>query len=260
MRDLNPTPAWMNHQYTGAPDARDMYIETGIRAAVGTSHWGAWDKRLYETSATLDRKRLLAWARERPDGSLIYFDDYGWDRLPWHIRKEICEVLCAACPLFGIYRQLPVRDWYAPQAMSSNPELRAYYANAHAEWGEKNEAMSSWAKRVNVICPSLYVLKQGDGFSVEWIETYARETISQARQYGKPVIPFVWPREHFSGRTGLTFETLAWVDLDVWEALLRVIRDEADGVIWWDASKMAFEAMRRTEHFRVFSRVFGIRR
>lgn len=117
----------------------------------------------------------------------------------------------------GIYSILPAPDYWAIISGDSS-RLRA--------WDACNRRLSVLARKVDVILPSLYTFYDDEA---GW-EKYAKATIDAARQYGKPVYPFLWPRYHDSN------SKLGGKPIPgrVWRRQLEFCRREADGVWLWN--------------------------
>lgn len=93
------------------------------------------------------------------------------------------------------------------------------------QWHDSNSALAPLAAQVDALFPSLYTFYDDvDG----WVK-YARETIAEARQYGKPVYPFLWPQFHDSNAVLHGHE----VPSDFWRVQLKTCFDAADGIVIW---------------------------
>lgn len=248
---------WMcADRYTAKP--ADLYAATGIRDAHGTSYWGSWTKDLYEPGAVLDEERLISWARRARYGDVVFADDWHRDEIEPDTFLRICEILKAENPLYGIYSFLPRPDWYAPQHLSANPEYVRYFRDRFWDWRRDNTELFHWAEHVNAVFPGMYIPDQRPYVDEDWIRTWAVQTLVAGRRYGKPIIPFIWCRQHFNGRK-MKIEDLEWVTMDRWEALLLTIREMADGVVWWDGVKMPWSELTATPHWRLFCEIFDLK-
>jgi hypothetical protein len=102
-----------------------------------------------------------------------------------------------------------------------------------ARWRDANERLRngpsrpvSLAELFDGVCPSLYIfpeIKKPD--PIRGIKTYVWMHLEEARKYGKPIYPFIWPR---------FYETDEPVDLTLWVNLVREIMIHGDGAILWD--------------------------
>jgi hypothetical protein len=116
----------------------------------------------------------------------------------------------------GIFGIIPIRD--ANRALC-DPDSVAYQY-----WHSKNEKLKAIADQVDVIFPSLYTfLRDPD----QW-KTFAVATIREARAYGKPVYPFVWPRY---------FDKSDFLPQVFWALELKTVMECADGIVIWDGVK-----------------------
>jgi hypothetical protein len=126
----------------------------------------------------------------------------------------------------GMYSLMPMRDYWTPVAF---PEKRP-------AWESANAFLAPLARAVDFICPSLYTFYDR---AHEW-GVYAKANIHQARQYGKPVWPFLWMNYHGSN------QHLAdqFIPADYWRMQLRLCRRIADGIVIWGGWGMAANAPR----------------
>jgi hypothetical protein len=117
---------------------------------------------------------------------------------------------------FGFYDQAP-RGMYWPVVGNNAAQL--------AEWHDINRRSAIIAAKVDYLFPSLYTFYDDPK---GW-ELYARATIQEARQYGKPVYPFLWMEFHNSNR--VLKDTL--IPHEFWRRQLEVCREAADGLVIW---------------------------
>ncbi len=139
----------------------------------------------------------------------------------------------------GIYGILPGRDYWDATAVTRyerridegtlvdpSGQGRIDAEAKVAAWQAANDALAPLAEAVDVIFPSLYAFyedQQG------WVD-YAEANIAEAKQYGKPVVPFLWPRYHNSNAE----RGLQYLEADYWQLQLDTVRDLADGVVVWN--------------------------
>ena len=117
---------------------------------------------------------------------------------------------------FGFYGVMP-EIVYWPIVRPVGDQLNA--------WRRGNRRTREIARHVDVIFPSLYTFYMDpDGW-----ETYARETLKEARTYGKPVYAFLWPEFHNSNKL-LGGQN---VPREFWRKQLEFCRTHADGIVIW---------------------------
>lgn len=128
--------------------------------------------------------------------------------------KKLAERFKSECPdaRIAYYGVMPIRDWWAPV----NYRLAKWaIENGHSDWASARNlpkytvAYQAWLHKnnrprvvrlheaVDVICPTIYQLygdKPGERTNARRWEWYAEENIVEARKYGKPVIPVLWPQ------------------------------------------------------------------
>jgi hypothetical protein len=94
-----------------------------------------------------------------------------------------------------------------------------------AEWHDVNRAMRPIAEVVDFVLPSLYTFYDDPA---GWRQ-FASATIDEARQYGKPVYPFLW-FEYFDHNPVLRGRQVRLAD---WREELALCRQHADGMVLW---------------------------
>lgn len=128
---------------------------------------------------------------------------------------------------FGYYGVLPNRDYWS--ILSNDP--RKVYERRHI-----NDRLKRLVPYVDVVCPSLYTFYND---SEAW-KKYASEIIRQAKEYGKPVYPFLWPQYHQGGDKALKFQ---FIDSKFWKMQLSLVYQGTDGVIIWGAWDLSPESV-----------------
>jgi hypothetical protein len=124
---------------------------------------------------------------------------------------------------FGFYGLLPHAAYWAIVLRDEK---------AIAAWRRSNEISRPLASRVDFVLPSLYTFYEDrEG----WVRA-AREVLTAARQYGKPVYPFLWPEYHDS--TKLAGQPLP---RDYWRMQLELCRQYADGVVIWGGYRQRWD-------------------
>lgn len=162
--------------------------------------------------------------RRAPD--LLVLDVEHWDLAgiaPSEIKRNIDRYLSILTifrqhiprPQLGLYGVLPVRSYWAP--VRANPiEVTA--------WRRENQALQPIADAVDIVFPSLYTFYEDQG---DWI-TYAKANMQEAKHYGKPVYPFLWPQYHNSRKA---------ISGDFWRVQLETVFNNADGMVIWTPAK-----------------------
>jgi hypothetical protein len=115
----------------------------------------------------------------------------------------------------GLYSMVPIRNYWTP-VRGKTEDL--------ARWRSENERLKPIADISDVIFPSLYTFyddREG------WL-SYANANIAEAKQYGRPVYPFLWPQYHTSREP---------IDRDFWRLQLETVYDNADGMVIWTPAK-----------------------
>lgn len=115
----------------------------------------------------------------------------------------------------GIYAILPVREYSAPT--SGNRESLDL-------WRKDNDRLTPLSEAVDIVFPSLYTFYDDP----EAWRIYAITNILVARQYGKPVVPFLWPQFHGSGDKAFQL-----ISARFWKVQLETVYSYADGVVIW---------------------------
>ncbi len=116
----------------------------------------------------------------------------------------------------GYYDNLPVESYWVTLWQKPGDLARLNAANA---------LLKPLADKVDYIFPSLYTVYD----NTEAWRIYAEAQISRARQFGKPVIPFLW-FEYHDNNADLKGQELPKA---VWAQELATVRALADGAIIW---------------------------
>jgi hypothetical protein len=115
----------------------------------------------------------------------------------------------------GYYGTVPTRNYWAPVKKD---------AGALATWRGDNNRLAPLAQAVDTVYPSLYTFYD----DVPGWTTYALANIEEARQYGKPVYPFLWPQYHQSRKP---------IAGDFWRLQLDTVFKNADGLVIWTPAR-----------------------
>jgi hypothetical protein len=141
------------------------------------------------------------------------------DRIDRNIRRYVTllETFRANLPgiRHGLYSMIPVRNYWTP--VKGKPA-------AMSDWRAENERLKPIAEASDIIFPSLYTFYDDrDG----WL-TYAKANMEEAKRYGRPIYPFLWPQYHESWKP---------IDRDFWRLQLETVFDNADGMVIWTPAK-----------------------
>jgi len=189
-----------------------------------------WAPRVARLEPDLALARKAA-ARVAPQGPIVCLDIEAllvFNKPPQEIAANIrrlagvADAMHAAQPQLklGYYLLLPVRDYWTP--VGNDPaKMRA--------WAEANDSLKGLASHLDVIFPSLYTFYDDP----EGWKKYAKANILEAKRYGKPVYPFLWPVYHDSNKL-LGGKP---IPADVWRMQLETCLEYADGVVIWGGYK-----------------------
>ncbi|TNC52300.1 calcium-binding protein [Rubellimicrobium rubrum] len=131
----------------------------------------------------------------------------------------VLDAVKAAVPnaQVGFYGVAPIRDYWAYNLNDVAKLIELEAANAD---------LKRLADKVDIIFPSLYTFyNDPDGWSV-----YADAMMDAAERYGKPVVPFLWPRYHDSN-SELGFLP---IERDFFQAQLTQLARSTDTVAIWE--------------------------
>lgn len=177
----------------------------------------------------IDTAFLTRYAQKLPASTVPYILDIEC----WNVRPDVSDAeaqinidklilviktLKEARPdlKFGYYGELPTRDY-----VSRLPAIGEKYR----KWHHANERLKRLAAYADVICPDLYT--HFDDITV-W-KQYAKDAVKEARMYGKPVMPFIWPEFH-DANIELKGK---YIPAPFWKEQLTTLDQIADGIIIW---------------------------
>ncbi len=129
----------------------------------------------------------------------------------------------------GYYGLMPVGEYIGPVR---GIEWRAEKAIKESE----RFVETGLADAVDYVAPSLYVRYSDD--PEEW-KRWATFVLTEAKRYGKPIYPFLWPRFHDQGPENLR---LREIPAEFFRMQLEFCREHADGVIIWGGYKEAWDS------------------
>ncbi|HZF69981.1 hypothetical protein [Sulfuricurvum sp.] len=116
---------------------------------------------------------------------------------------------------FGYFGIIPVK---APLTINTHSEQQM------RDWKHALERSKRLVSHVDVICPEGYTYLDD---KIIWLR-YMEALINEAKTYGKPIYPFLWP-EFMEGRS-LKGRFIA---RDFWKVQLDYVYTRCDGVIIW---------------------------
>jgi hypothetical protein len=147
----------------------------------------------------------------------VYGDPADLDaRIERHVRTA--EIARQVTPelRFGFYGVVPTAPYW-PILLNKTDQL--------ATWHNITRRSRVIAEKVDYLFPSLYTAYDDPK---GW-EISARAVLKEARQYDKPVYPFLWPEFHDSNPK-LKFQP---IPREFWRRQLEVCRECADGLVLW---------------------------
>ena len=209
--------------YKDKPDL-SAYGLRNITIIYGENFW----KHKSEMNSLPHHIRVERLAREAASKSkVVCIDIENWpvhgdpDVVQDSIRKyaQVMQWFRQAAPdaQYGYYGVLPLGGYWPAIAPRTSPLRQA--------WEADNAKMLPVAATVNVVFPSLYTYYADPK---AWVR-FAIEQIHEAKKYGKPVYPFLWPQFHDSNHLlGGRYLPAAY-----WKLELDTVRAHADGVVIW---------------------------
>jgi hypothetical protein len=187
------------------------------------------DRRTH-SAADIDRSirviaRSVGWVRAQDPNTRLYFYG-GFPVGENYIGPQIAHIARArpGMPGYEYWRN------YAPTAEAHHKQWR----DANAYLGRPREpgvegSTPVLAELFDGCCPSLYLYNLPELTDPKVaIPGFVRETVNEARRYGKPVYPFVWYA--FADANAL-------LPLPLWTTLMREVLTHADGAVLWDWEK-----------------------
>ena len=119
----------------------------------------------------------------------------------------------------GLYSMFPIRDYWTPVSKRcGDPEYQV--------WRENNKLYYDAAQQCDWIFPSLYTFYDDEE---GWLD-YAIHNIMEAKQYGKKISPFLWPRYHNSNQELGN----RYIDDEFFSFQLKTCLDFCEAVTIWD--------------------------
>ena len=206
-----------------------------------------------DTSGKADESQTRLMAREAADAGfeLVVLDNESWHfDIRYHSRATVSETIAGMQQVIGWIRderpslkvgiygymsqsddsesvQWPISTEQAALGESWHVANLPRAADSFARWQATSEYLRPLSESVDYLFPALYT---GIDDADRW-ERSARLTIEDSRRYGKPVIPFIWPRFHPGGSMGADEAELP---VAFWERQLDLVSEHADGAYLWD--------------------------
>ena len=177
----------------------------------------------------VDEHGLILALNQLPrDTRSIFFDIECWPLLKvssgtrdQSIRKfiRVAELTRAHRPAlsFGFYNILPAHTYW--------PLVAPQFQEEYTEWVAANKALKPLSNLVDYIFPSLYTYYADQN---GWTKN-ATALLDAAREFGKPVLPFLWFEYHDSNKQLINHE----IDPAAWREELKFCKLHADGVVLW---------------------------
>lgn len=181
----------------------------------------------------IDTAFLKNYAKKLPASTIPYIIDIEcWDIRPKVddevANKNIDKYLLVIKTLkearpdlkFGYFGVLPVRDY-----VSYGPRGKVQLE----KWHYANIRVKRLAQYVDVIAPEFYMYIN----DINHWENYTILAMKEARIYGKPVLPFIWP-EYMDSRQNIKLGIAAtFMEHNIWKRQLVLLDKLADGIIVW---------------------------
>jgi sugar phosphate isomerase/epimerase len=216
---VHPFPIFDGLLYLGKPDLRPLGL-------VPIAWIGALWRPGVSTETVDEVQVRTEFERLRNSSGFYYLDIENWPLLSVSVatRQQNIEKLARVIDLarrtapnahLGFYGLLPGITYW--------PLFR--HDAEYREWLEVNRALDPLAGHVDAVFPSLYTYYD----DLEGWKNYARQTLTEARRYGKPVYVFLWPQFHDSNPTLRGQE----VPRAFWLAELELCAELADGIVLW---------------------------
>jgi hypothetical protein len=171
-----------------------------------------WNKG--ENRKELNVRKIVSEAKNIPAGSIVCIDI---EHLDVGKLRQVAILIKKNAPNIKIgFYGIPAREYWTSLADKDSQEYR--------NWIKNNDQYAPLIKEVDVLFPSLYTF-----YPLPWQwERYAIENIRQAKKYGKPVYPFLWPQYHDS-----TILKGTYIYGDLWRLELETCYKYAEGLVIW---------------------------
>ena len=223
--------------YAASPDlAKPIYDATMYVDKPDLAESGVLPVKFVYASAIwpqdADREQLppedhvRALAQRLPADQMLVLDIEHWDLSDQHVDWliQIIQWMKDELPdrKIGYYLLLPERKYWTALADPASDKYK--------DWQARNRSPQRLrlAEHVDAIFPSLYTFyNDPTGWTL-----YARANIAEARAYGKPVYPVLWPQYHTGGAEPAELRGTN-ISASFWQQQLITAGTNADGVILW---------------------------
>ena len=254
--------------YAASPDlAKPIYDATMYVDKPDLAESGVLPVKFVYASAIwpqdADREQLppedhvRALAQRLPADQMLVLDIEHWDLSDQHVDWliQIIQWMKDELPdrKIGYYLLLPERKYWTALADPASDKYK--------DWQARNRSPQRLrlAEHVDAIFPSLYTFYNDPA---GWT-AYARANIAEARVYGKPVYPVLWPQYHTGGAQPTELRGTN-ISASFWQQQLITAGTNADGVIiwggykttwdenadWWQATVQYIDQHRITDHLQ----------
>lgn len=241
------------------PGEPNLVEDYGLQPLTRFTQWYVWDPSSSDHSMLTDND--LAWLRKSARNldprwlfivNIENWPTYGDEAVVAEsIRKLalVVDTIKEVNPhvVTGIYGVMPVRDYFTP--VSSG-----YDSPQFAAWAASNARLQELANHVDVIVPSVYTFYpdyEADGTPRlyerdRWVQ-YATANLLQARQYGKPVVSYVWPLYHGGGGStdpaspDYRYWKLKPIGADFWKLILDTVHQYSDSTAIYESMATSWD-------------------
>jgi len=220
--DTDSFPVFDTMFYPNKPNTGNLGMKP-LRIIYAGAIWNHGEDR-----SEPNETKIRQVARTLPDATLVCLDIEEWPvtgpQADESIRKltAVIQWMREENPTLklGYYSLIPVRDYWRA--------LEGPGTSQYNQWVRDNQKMQQLAQHVDAVFPSLYTFyTDEDGW-----EEYAGANLQQAKQYNKPIYPFLWPQYHPSNATMRDrFMTGSY-----WAKQLNLCRSAANGLVIWGGS------------------------
>lgn len=210
--------------YKNKPDLA-QYGLSPIRMVYGQELWNSGESR--DNPNTV---KIAEVAGKIAPGSLVCVDIEHWPTKgkPDVIKQSIEKFRIVTILLKNYASRIRIGFYSVPPVYDYSRVIGDRGVMAYNQWRMENIKLNKMAEYVDVTFPSLYTRPYTD--QATW-QRYAIRTLKEAKQYNKPVYPFIWPK-----RTGSSSKNEfdgEYISAVFWRLQLETCRKYADGIVIW---------------------------